>query len=202
MFNGKMTKLDWFKKMEELVVKAAMPVKTKEEKKDENGEIILVEKEIFILTEEDKTGLLEFIERETSLLNKKQSTGIEQREKKHEEILDIVLDVLKEQDKPLTIGELLEDERLQTYTKKNSKGMEETEKMSPQRLSAFLKKLKDQGLVIRTEEKKKAYFEAAIPEAEKAEDETKQGKIEMKAETEPEKIETEETLSENEQQEE
>ncbi len=95
-----------------------------------------------------------FIRREIELLDKKSGTkGNDALSKANVEITNTILKVLSELGKPVTISQLLEDSRLQSY-----KVGDETKKMSGQKLSALMTLLKNSGQVVRTEEKKKAYF--------------------------------------------
>ena len=65
--------------------------------------------------------------------------------------------MLADQTRPVTITELLEDERLKTYTEEDKDGVQ-TLKMSNQKLSAVMKMLVDAQEVVKTEDKKKSYF--------------------------------------------
>lgn len=131
--NKKLTKKDWFLKIRD-----------------------------FIIASEDckeVTPMVAFIDHEIALLEKrttssKGSTSVNEANKK---ILSTLRIVLTEQSKPITIAELLADERLLTW-EEEKKGKVVTNKMSSQKLSALMKKLVDSGEVVRTTEKKKAYF--------------------------------------------
>lgn len=95
-----------------------------------------------------------FINHEIEQLDKKSGTkGNDALSKANAEITNIILKVLSELEEPATISQLMEDSRLQTY-----KVGDEIKKMSGQKLSALITLLKNSGKVVRTEEKKKAYF--------------------------------------------
>lgn len=98
-----------------------------------------------------KNDILSFVEREIELLEKKHSKNAEKKSASTVETKAAIIDVLTQAGKPMTISEMLADERLSTFG-------ENKEIMSNQRLSAIVKQLVDKGTVIRTEEKKKAYF--------------------------------------------
>lgn len=137
MANTKMTKKDWFE-----VLKGIM------EKSDYA----------------DKAGAIAFIDHEVELLDKKSGKSKETKTKKaHGAILDAIKAVLADQTKPVTITEMMTDERLASYEEEGKDGAV-TVAMTNQKLSSMVKKLVDAGEVIRTEEKKKAYF--SLPKAE------------------------------------
>ena len=73
--------------------------------------------------------------------------GMTTTQKANVGIKDTILDVLAEQENPVTVTELLKDERLEGFTN--------------QKISALLRQLKDEDKVVKTMEKKKAYFEVA-----------------------------------------
>lgn len=140
MANTKMTKKDWFE-----VLKGIM------EKSDYA----------------DKAGAIAFIDHEVELLDKKSGKSKETKTKKaHGAILDAIKAVLADQTKPVTITEMMTDERLASYEEEGKDGAV-TVAMTNQKLSSMVKKLVDAGEVIRTEEKKKAYF--SLPKAEEEE---------------------------------
>lgn len=94
--------------------------------------------------------LVEFINHELELLDKKSashSTAKTANQKANEEIKTKIVDVLVQLGKS-TISEL-------------QSGSEEMAEYSNQKLSALLKQLVDSKQVVRTMEKKKAYFEVA-----------------------------------------
>lgn len=109
---------------------------------------------MLLAIEEVKTNpvLVEFINHELDLLAKKNasSTGekkLTARQTENIAVKEIILSTLRERGK-MTVTEIL---------KANAETFEPME-MSNQRLSRLLVQLKDAGLVIRTEEKRKAYF--------------------------------------------
>lgn len=96
--------------------------------------------------------LVEFINHELELLAKKNSSStgekkLTARQTENITVKEIILSTLRERGK-MTVTEIL---------KANAETFEPME-MSNQRLSRLLVQLKDAGLVIRTEEKRKAYF--------------------------------------------
>lgn len=98
----------------------------------------------------EDTQLVEFINHELELLDRKSashSTVKTANQKANEEIKTKIVDVLVQLGKS-TISEL-------------QAGSEEMAEYSNQKLSALLKQLVDSKQVIRTMEKKKAYFEVA-----------------------------------------
>lgn len=117
-----------------------------------------VETEI-VTTDPTKTiptdEILNFCDHEIELLSKKSSSGAKPTkiQIENEGHKDNILDILAENDKPMTISDLMEDSRL--------------EGLKNQRVSALVTQLKKDGLVIRTEVKKKAYFSLAEVETPK-----------------------------------
>ena len=107
---------------------------------------------------DNKADIVAFLDHEVELLNKKsgksKATPIQAA---NAVTLNVIKEVLGELDKPVTITELLTDVRLQSYTETTKDG-EKVIAMTNQKLSSLMKKLVDAGEVIRTEEKKKAYF--------------------------------------------
>ena len=100
---------------------------------------------------ENQAELQAFINHEVELLDKKSAsrgTATTAKQKENEDLKEYILGVLTEINRAVTITELqAEDVRLGELTN--------------QRISAMLKQLKDEGKVIRTELKKKAYFKIA-----------------------------------------
>ena len=92
---------------------------------------------------EQKAELLEFIAHEVELLSKKHS-GETKVQKANKEVNEKILFVLAGAEKPMTVSEMMKAEELAEY--------------SNQKLSALLRGLVEQGKVVRTEDKKKAYF--------------------------------------------
>lgn len=98
----------------------------------------------------ENTQLVEFINHELELLDRKSashSTAKTANQKANEEIKTKIVDALVQLGKS-TISEL-------------QAGSEEMAEYSNQKLSALLKQLVDSKQVVRTMEKKKAYFEVA-----------------------------------------
>jgi translation initiation factor 1 (eIF-1/SUI1) len=105
----------------------------------------------------NKADILAFIDHEVELLQKKSNkSGNTKTQQANEAILDTIKAVLAETDKPVTISELMTDDRLKTYVE----GIE-TKTMTNQKLSALVKKLCATNEVVRTEDKKKAFFSLA-----------------------------------------
>ena len=98
----------------------------------------------------EDSQLVEFIQHELELLDKKSashSTAKTANQKANEEIKKTLIEALAKLGKS-TIGEL-------------QAGSEEMAEYSNQKLSALLKQLVDSKQVVRTMDKKKAYFEVA-----------------------------------------
>lgn len=118
---------------------------TKKITKRDNFNKLLTIKEVA-----EDTQLVEFINHELELLDRKSashSTAKTANQKANEEIKTKIVDALVQLGKS-TISEL-------------QAGSEEMAEYSNQKLSALLKQLVDSKQVIRTMEKKKAYFEVA-----------------------------------------
>ena len=98
---------------------------------------------------ENKNDAIAFIDHEIELLNnKKSSDRPTKKQLENVAVMNEIKNALLEVAKPVTITELMaSSESLKTY--------------SSQKISALIKLLKDEGEVIRTEEKKKAYFSLA-----------------------------------------
>lgn len=93
--------------------------------------------------------IVAFAEHEIELLEKK-SSGSAKPTKiqiENERYKSAILEILAEADRPLTISEMMEDSRL--------------EGLKNQRVSALVTQLKKAEQVIRTEDKKKAFFSIA-----------------------------------------
>lgn len=92
-----------------------------------------------------------FLTHEIELLDKKstaKSTKPTKTQLENEKLKELILTVLKDKGTPQTISQIMaESEELSTLTN--------------QRISALLTQLKNAGKVVRTEEKKKAYFAIA-----------------------------------------
>lgn len=95
---------------------------------------------------EDKTELQEFVAHEKELLEKKASSKKPTaKQKENEELVEVIYTALKNAGKALTITDL-----------QNLSPALST--LENQRISALLKKLVDGERVVKTYEKKKAYF--------------------------------------------
>lgn len=91
---------------------------------------------------ENKEGALAFITHEVELLEKKSAkSGQTKTQKENVGIMETISDVLANMGKPVTITELMKDERLSAY--------------SNQKLSALVRQMPN---VVKTTEKKKSYF--------------------------------------------
>ena len=95
---------------------------------------------------EKKVEMIDFINHEIELLERKHSkSGQTKTQKENIEVMEKIMSVLMEINKPVTITELQnENEKMAKY--------------SNQKLSALLKKLVDEGRVVKIQEKKKSYF--------------------------------------------
>lgn len=90
----------------------------------------------------NKEELLAFINHEVELLEKKSAkSGQTKTQKENVGIMETISEVLADMGKPVTITELMKDERLSAY--------------SNQKLSALVKQMPN---VVKTTEKKKSYF--------------------------------------------
>ena len=94
-------------------------------------------------------GLVDFINHELELLAKKNSAD------KKPTAQQTVNEAIKS-----AIVEAMEPNRLYTVTELQ-KSVEACAELSNQRVSALLRQLKDEGAVVRTEDKRKAYFSKA-----------------------------------------
>ena len=114
----------------------------------------MFEQIIKLVKEEDCSVLpsefIEFCKHEIELLNKKSSSSSKptKTQVENENYKQVILDALAEADKPMTISEIMD----------YATGLEG---LKNQRVSAIMTQLKNSGKVIRTEEKKKAYFSLA-----------------------------------------
>lgn len=93
--------------------------------------------------------IVAFAEHEIELLEKKSSGSSKptKTQVENEGYKSAILEILAEADRPLTISEMMEDSRL--------------EGLKNQRVSALVTQLKKAEQVVRTEDKKKAYFALA-----------------------------------------
>lgn len=94
--------------------------------------------------------LVEFIQKEIDALVKKSNTkskAEKEKQAQNEELKNTLLRVLGSLDEPVSVTQLME--------------YEEFAGLSNQKISALLRQMKLEGTVVRTEEKKKAYFSLA-----------------------------------------
>lgn len=96
-----------------------------------------------------KEQLITFAEHEIELLNRKSGAARKptKTQIENEIIKNNILDILADNDRPMTISDIMEDDRL--------KGLRN------QKISALVTQLKKADKVVRTEDKKKAYFTLA-----------------------------------------
>jgi HSP90 family molecular chaperone len=96
--------------------------------------------------------MVAFIDHEVELLDKKSAkSGQTKTQKENVAVMEKIKTALASVDSPVTISELM-------------KSSEDMAEYSNQKLSALLKKLVESGEVVRTEDKKKAFF--SLPTAE------------------------------------
>lgn len=96
----------------------------------------------------DKTELLGFIDHEIELLEKKASAKTQTKtQKENVGVKESILAVVEENDKPMTITEMLVDERLSGF--------------SNQKISALCKQLVESGELVKVPDKKKTLFALA-----------------------------------------
>lgn len=94
--------------------------------------------------------LVEFIKKEIDALERKSNTKSKAEKEKaaqNEELKNTLFRVLGSLDEPVSVTQLME--------------YEEFAGLSNQKISALLRQMKLEGTVVRTEEKKKAYFSLA-----------------------------------------
>lgn len=114
----------------------------------------LTKKDKFNMLKEIVVGLgndmlVEFIDNELSLLEKKSSKSTQTKTQvENEKIKDLIVDMLVELGKPVSITEL-------------QKSNDNLGVLSNQKISSLLTQLKEENRVVRVEEKKKAYFTVA-----------------------------------------
>ena len=117
----------------------------KKTKKDYFNELINIINELEL---ENKNELLGFIDHEVELLEKKASAKTQTKtQKENMGIKDIVVEVISANGNPMSITDMLKDERLSMY--------------SNQKISALCKQLVDNGVLVRVEDKKKTLFQIA-----------------------------------------
>ena len=112
--------------------------------------------------------ILAFIDHEVELLNKKNSAKSNKPTKAqlaNNGLKDEIVATLAVIDKPVTITEM---QKFNPNLATDEKG----ETISNQRISALLRQLIDSGMVVRTTEKKKAYFSLAVDNSDENCDET------------------------------
>lgn len=130
----------------------------------------------------DKEGAVKMLTHEIELLDKKSGKSKETKtQKAHVAIMATIKEVLADMGKPVTITEMLTDTRLANYEEESKDGVKVIA-MTNQKLSSMVKKLVDAGEVIRTEEKKKAYF--SLPAEDESEEELTEGEDEIETENE------------------
>ncbi len=96
-------------------------------------------------TAENKLDLLSFIDHEVELLEKKSSkTKLTIQQKANLKILDTIRGIMAEDNKAVTISELIKTEPLKNFTN--------------QKISALMRKLIESGEVEKTQIKKVSYF--------------------------------------------
>lgn len=116
-------------------------------KKEMFAEVMAV---VEVSTAENKAEMIAFIEHEIELLNKKSSkSGQTKTQKENVELMNQLVTALAEVGKAVTISEF---QALSTA---------EVATLSNQKISALFKKLVEEKRVVRTVEKKKAYFSVA-----------------------------------------
>lgn len=93
----------------------------------------------------DKTELLGFIDHEIELLEKKASAKTQTKtQKENIGIKELIVSVVRDKEKPMTITEMLADERLDGY--------------SNQKISALCKQLVESGELVKVPDKKRTLF--------------------------------------------
>ena len=104
--------------------------------------------EILALVKDNK-AMVDFINHEIELLDKKKSSGSKKAQETkdlNQKLADDLFIALSEMDRPVTISEFQKESDSNVAT------------LSNQKISYLLRILVADGLVVRTEEKKKAYF--------------------------------------------
>ena len=96
--------------------------------------------------------MVDFLNRQIELLDNRKSSGskgLTKTQKENESIKRVIIEVLSEQDHPITISEMLKDERLSAY--------------SNQKMSALLRQMGEEGTkeVRKIKDKKVSLFEVA-----------------------------------------
>lgn len=102
-------------------------------------------------------NIIEFAEKKLEQLEKKSASGSSKKSEEQDKFLDLIRDVLAEcgDVRGMRCGAIAKDSRIAEFEWADKK------ETSPQRVSAMLKKLTDCGDVIKTMDKKEAYFRLA-----------------------------------------
>ena len=134
----KMTKKEYFAVLAEVVANSDM--------ENKEGALAFIAHEVELLEKQanptNKEELLAFINHEVELLEKKSAkSGQTKTQKENVGIMETISEVLADMGKPVTITELMKDERLSAY--------------SNQKVSALIRQMPN---VVKTTEKKKSYF--------------------------------------------
>lgn len=110
---------------------------------------------------EEKAEIVDKLRHEVELLdNRKSASKPTAIQKANETIAHTIKVVLAEQENPVTITDLLKDARLATYNVMKGETAV-TETMTNQKLSSIMKKLVDAKEVVKTMDKKRAFFSIA-----------------------------------------
>lgn len=109
-----------------------------------------------------KDACIAMIDKEIYLLNNKKSKGTAKMKAANDQIANVVLEVLEEAGRPMTVSEMLLSPRLETYEKPAANDTFTIERMTGQKLSSIVTGLLKNGAVIRTVEKKRAYFSLPV----------------------------------------
>ena len=127
--------------------------------KREKNELLIAILNGKVPTEDEKNMLIEHITHENELLARKgsKSATLSPAQKDALAITEIIKDILAENEKGMTVGALLKDERIKAYKRHNG------ESVSSQVITAIFTKntvsdTKPNGDFIRTVEKKVAYY--------------------------------------------
>lgn len=96
---------------------------------------------------QDVDAIVDFLNHEIELVSKKRN-GQTATQKANEKLIEVIYDAVVKAGKPVTVTELFEM-------------VKSDEIKSSQKVSALVKKLVDAERVVRTEDKKKAYFTIA-----------------------------------------
>lgn len=129
------------------------------EKKMTKREYFAIIRKIVAASNSDqKEGCLIMIDREVELLNNKTSKTNSKMSAANDAIKMTVIEVLDDLKKPMTITEMLQDSRLTTYERPAKGDAVTIETMTSQKLSSIVSKMVESNTLVRTMEKKKAYF--------------------------------------------